>query len=111
MASILSTTFSNIHGGHSTVVLGLSWAMGLAVVAAGILLILLLRTRATRRTAVAAHTASGQGSILVDRKGRVLETNELREICCGQTTMIEKTSCCRSRFAFSSTTAANSIIY
>ena len=75
MASILSTTFSNIHGGHSTVVLGLSWAMGLAVVAAGILLILLLRTRATRRTAVAAHTASGQGSILVDRKGRVLETN------------------------------------
>ena len=45
------------------------------MVVAAAFLILLLRTRAARKAAQAAHTASGQGSILVDRKGRVLETN------------------------------------
>ncbi len=57
------------------VLLPLAWATALGVSVGGALLIGLLRSRAKRRAAEAAHTASGQGSILVDGRGRVLETN------------------------------------
>lgn len=53
----------------------LSGAVGLLLIAVGIMLVLLLRTRAALSAAEAAHAASGQGSILVDREGCVLATN------------------------------------
>ena len=48
---------------------------GLALIACGVLTIFMFRTRAARRAAEAAYSASGQGSILVNRNGRILETN------------------------------------
>ncbi len=56
----------------------LPWLIALAsllLVACGIELILLVRARGARRALDSAHTASGQGGIVVDRKGRVLATN------------------------------------
>ena len=47
-----------------------------SVSAAGYLLFLLARSRAAQDATKAAHTASGQGSILVDDVFNVLETNE-----------------------------------
>ena len=52
--------------------------LGLAVVAtilSGLLVMLLIRTRARWKASEAAHTASGLGSILVDHRSRVIELN------------------------------------
>lgn len=73
--SIINRMFANFSMESGVLVGSLSWVAAVAAVSGGTLAISLLRARSARKAAEAAYTASGHGSILVDPRGRVLETN------------------------------------